>query len=240
MCRSLICFVTFRWHPWRCFRSSSTPVSCPETRPLSSLQSLYIILTNDISNLTGSPSLNPFPPSHFLSFQVWFGCLWHTGEVPRLVPGQSEHWGGSQGQTQDQEPSVGGLPNQGPQPQNPLFFTWWTTGNTQQIWYTALLWSSHSPVLLSSTAHCGFFFPAFKLLIVALSTIFPVCREAWAASSAGIISVLWCRFSPASTDPRRSQCKRTRVSWEHRWWLCQQLLPDSELGRYNETFADPC
>lgn len=94
--------------------------------------------------------------------------------------------------------------------------------------------------LLSSTAHFGFFFPAFKLFIVTLSTIFLVCREAWAASSAGIISVLWCRFSPASTDPRRLQCNWTRVSWEHRWWLCQQLLPDSELGRYNETFADPC
>lgn len=52
--------MTFRWHPWRCFRSSSTPVSSPETRPLSSLQSLYIVLTNDISNLTGSSCL--FPP----------------------------------------------------------------------------------------------------------------------------------------------------------------------------------
>lgn len=31
-------------------------------RLLSSLQSLYIILTNDISNLTGSPSYNPFSP----------------------------------------------------------------------------------------------------------------------------------------------------------------------------------
>lgn len=62
MCRTLNSFVTYRWHPWRCFRSSSTPVSSPETRPLSSLQSLCIILTNVISNLTGSPSLNPFSP----------------------------------------------------------------------------------------------------------------------------------------------------------------------------------
>lgn len=149
-------------------------------------------------------------PSLCFSCQVWFRCLRHTGEVPRPVPGEFEHWCRSQGPTQDQEPSLGVLPNQGPQPQDPLLLTWWTTRDTQQIWYEAKAFI----LICSCPYHSS---SPFKLLIAALSTIFPVCRETWATSSTGIISVLWCWFPSAGSDPRRFQCKWTRVPWEHRW-----------------------
>lgn len=38
----------FRWHPWKCFRSSSIQVLSPETQPLSRLQSLYTSLRNAV------------------------------------------------------------------------------------------------------------------------------------------------------------------------------------------------
>lgn len=138
----------FRWHPWRCFRSSSTQVLSPEMRPLSSLPSMYTILRNSVPSKLQISDLssvclfvfnelflhNIVFPIYLFSCQVWLGCLWHPGEVPRLVPGQLGHRGGTQGQTQHQDTSLGGLPNQGPQPQNPFLLSWWTAGDSQQIW----------------------------------------------------------------------------------------------------------
>lgn len=38
----------FRWHQWRCFRSSSIQVLSPEMRLMSSLQSMYTLLRNAV------------------------------------------------------------------------------------------------------------------------------------------------------------------------------------------------
>lgn len=42
------CSSCFRWHQWRCFRSSSTQVLSPEMQPMSSLQSMYTLLRNAV------------------------------------------------------------------------------------------------------------------------------------------------------------------------------------------------
>lgn len=126
----------FRWHPWKCFRSSSTQALCPEMQPLSSLPSMCVCSKKYCKARTLLIwFVNNFLLHTPLCFcQVWLRCLWHPGEVPRPVPGQPGHWGGIQGQTQHQDPTVGGLPNQGPQPQNPFLLSWWTAGDPQQIW----------------------------------------------------------------------------------------------------------